>query len=164
MEKIFLLLFLVPLFCFSQKTVTIEYPLQLDKDTIKNRTKIIDNIFTQDDLTLLVGSNGCFHSVSLEYRFLKKNDRMVVVYTKRNHPSDKTPVCKGTVILSQEKLDAIHKLCVYGLNIKQGMCTTRVDLELSSKTQKVSFEDDRCSTDDDIMGKIGDIVGVCKDL
>lgn len=164
MNKLFILIFLFPVFCLSQMPTTLEYTGRLDKDTIEKKTKIIDAVFLQDKISLMIGSNGCFHSVSVEYTFIKKTGYYEVVYAKRYNPKDKTPKCKGIVKLSNEKMEAIHKLCVHGLNIKQSFCTTSVDFELKGKAERVSFEDDRCSNDDDIMNQVGEIVGVCRDL
>ncbi len=164
MKRAILLFLFIPFFCFSQKAVTLEYPAQLDNDTLVRQTKIIDNIFLQEKFSLLIGSNGCFHSVSVEYAFIKKVNYFEVAYVKRYNPKDKTIKCKGTVKLSNEKMEQIHKLCTHGLNIPIGGCTTSVAFELSDKTQRVSFSDDRCAHEDDIMNRIGEIVCVCKDL
>jgi hypothetical protein len=161
MNKLFILFFILPFFGFSQKTLSVEYPPQAEEDSIKSRTKVIDAIFMQDKISLLVGSNGCFHSVSVEYSFVKKADYFEATYIKTH---SRTIKCKGKVKLSNEKMEQIHKLCVYGLSIKQGGCTTSVAFELTAKAQKISFNDDRCANEDDLMNRIGEIVGVCKDF
>ncbi len=141
-----------------------EYPTELNKDTINRKTKIINAIFLQDRFTLIVGSNGCFHSVSVEYTFVKKEGKSEVTYVKRYNQQDKDPKCKGKVKLTSQKFKAIQDLCIHGLKIKQSFCTTSVDFELKGKTQYVTFNDSRCSSDDDIMLQIEKIVGVCKDF
>jgi hypothetical protein len=160
MKKYLIFLFLFPFFCFAQKALASENPAQAEKDTIKNRTKIVDGIFLQDKISLLVGSNGCFHSVSVAYTFIKKANYYEATYIKMN---SRTIKCKGTIKLSIEKIKQISQLCIYGLSLKIGGCTTRVDFELSGKAQKISFNDDRCA-EDDIMTRIGEIVGVCEDF
>lgn len=161
MSRLFYILFLLPVLCFSQKNLTLENSTQAEKDSIKSRTKVIDAIFLQDHISLLIGSNGCFHSVSVEYTFVKKAGHFEVSYVKMH---SNTVKCKGKGKLSNEKIEQIHRFCVYGLSLPLGGCTTRVDFELSSKAQKVSFNDDRCSKEDDIMNRIGEIAGVCKDF
>ncbi len=164
MKKLLFIFFLLPVFCLAQNTLTLQYPEQQNEDTVKSKTARIDNIFLRDRIVLLIGSNGCFHSVSVEYIFNKKSTYFEVSYTKKYNPKHKAPQCSGKIKLSNEKVEAIHQLCIYGLTIKQRGCTTRVDFELSTKDKKVAFEDNRCAGDDDIMNKIGEIVGVCKDF
>ncbi len=161
MNRLFYILFLFPVFYFSQNAITAEYQKQTEKDSIISRIKVIDEIFSQDKISLLVGSNGCFHSVSVEYTFVKKADHFEAAYMKTN---SRTIKCKGKVKLSNEKIEQIHRLCLYGLSLPLGGCTTSVAFELSAKTQRVSFNDDRCASEDDVMNRIGEIVGVCKDF
>ena len=45
MNKLFILLFLLPFFISAQKSETIEYTGKLNSDTIDKRTEIIDAVF-----------------------------------------------------------------------------------------------------------------------
>lgn len=162
LNKLFFVLLLFPVFLSAQEVK--EYSTELNKDTVNKKTKIINAIFQQDRFTLMAGSNGCFHSVSVEYTFVKKAGKVEVTYVKRYNQQDEKPKCKGTVKLTSQKFKAIQDLCVHGLKIKQSFCTTSVDFELKGKTQYVTFNDSRCDAKDDIMEGIGKIVGVCKDF
>lgn len=162
LNKLFFILLLIPA-CFSAQEL-IDYPTEPNKDTINKKTKIINAIFLQDRFTLMTGSNGCFHSVAVEYTFIKKAGKVEVTYVKRYNQQDEKPKCKATVKLTPAKVKAIQDLCIHGLKIKQSFCTTSVDFELKGKLQHVTFNDSRCSSDDDIMQQIEKIVGVCKDF
>lgn len=164
MKKAFTLIFFLVCISGSYAQELIDHPTETNKDTISKKTKIVNAIFLQDRFTLMTGSNGCFHSVSVEYTFIKKSDKVEVTYVKRYNQQDEKPKCKGIVKLSNEKFKAIQDLCIHGLNIKQSFCTTSVDFELKGKMQYVTFNDSRCSSDDDIMQQLEKIVGVCKDF
>ncbi len=164
MKQIFAITFFLVYINGSYAQELIDYPTEPNKDTISKKTKIINAIFLQDRFTLMAGSNGCFHSVSVLYTFIKKAGKVEVTYVKRYNQQDKEPKCKGTLKLTPQKFKAIQDLCIHGLNIKQSFCTTSVDFELKGKIQYVTFNDSRCDAKDDIMEGIGKIVGVCKDF
>ena len=142
---------------FGQKTLTIG--LQPNRDTVKVKTEKINKIFTSDTITILVHSNGCFHSVTDKYEIIKKSDIYAVsFYTKNN--ADNIQNCKQTVKITAVQFRAMNKICLRGPDLTTGLCTTRNTFVIQNKKTSTYFIDDRCANKDDLSNLLRGLTGI----
>jgi hypothetical protein len=168
------MIFILPFVASGQKKPVVKTPppyidtnvvsfyfkdFESDPDTIKRRTEIMNKIFSSDNLIIITSSSGCFHSYSIKYIFIRNGDHYdVTSKAGNNFPADaEIKVTKHKVSLAQ--FAKVKTICVNGLKIGRGFCTTTDSISLSDGKSKTYFIDDRCSDDDDILNKLAALIG-----
>jgi hypothetical protein len=150
--KALLIILLLPICSFGQlKTLSYADPFS-SPDTIKKRTDLLNRIFLSDSICITLNSSGCFHSHTSRYYIVKKEGNYILNYVDINGDKRKPKLMKSKTYTS------LKELCIKGLSLGLGLCTTRDTITISDKTHSTYFMDDRCSSTDDYLDKIDSLL------
>jgi|ERR1017187_9944987 hypothetical protein len=123
--------------------------------SVKAKTQIINQVFNSDSILILIKTSGCFSGSAYTYKFIKKQDSYLLTYynsltiAKTNNTKDSLNY--HTKNISVDTFNEIEKLCLRGINLPDGLCTTRKKFIIKDKSNETFFNDDRCSDDDDSL-------------
>lgn len=145
--RILILFFLFPFCLYGQEKIRYMDPSS-HPDTIREKTTLINRIFLSDSFCITLNSSGCFHQFTSQYFVVKKNGAHFITHLDQNNLKTKIKT------LENKKYKSLHDVCINGLSIGLGLCTTKGTVYISDKRNITSFSDDRCSDKDDYLDKI----------
>ncbi|MES2516326.1 MAG: hypothetical protein V4580_19380 [Bacteroidota bacterium] len=135
----------------------IKGPVEYNESVAKQKTKLINKIFLCDTIHIKVNRRGCSLPSFYELNLHKRQNYYIGTYSVAT--GDASKISHQHVLkINQNTLQSIHDLCLYGLTIQEGSCTTKKKFIVSSPNNMVLFNDDRCSDNDDILEKIEKII------